>query len=298
MNKVTFVTALMLFAVAQLAPAEENHKVTGTPKDPDTPSPELVRTLTGHNHVVRSLAFSPDGRTLASGGGQGQRNPGEWGPPPGELILWDVDTWEVRRTLPEPEYSVNLVAFSLDGKMVVGGGGGQGRGEVNLWDTQTGELRRTLPGVKHEVHSVAFSPDGKTLVSGEVGGVFIIWDAHTGETRRRLEGYAYSLAFTRDGRMLAEGEPKSVTLWDTQTWAVIRKWTACDGLVFMVAFSPDGKTLATACGHPDATIKLWDVTTGELKRTLKVGGKPSYSIAFSPDGQMLASAYEDRAVRL
>ena len=218
----------------------------------DTQTHQAVALFTGHMSGIGRIAFSPDERTLAGGGG-------------GEIRLWDAVTGQHRHTL-----TGNSVAFSPDGRIIASGGGRQDN-TVRLWDAVTGEHKRTLTGHRDVVTSVAFSPDGRTLASAASADwdqTIHLWDIVTGETKHILTagaGEVGSVAFSPDGRTLASGyEDGTVHLWDAVTG---EHKQILDGRTFLyidiVVFSPDGRTLASAGWGQ--TIHLWDAITGELK---------------------------------
>ena len=130
----------------------------------DTGTYQEVALLTGHTNRVYSVAFSPDGNTLASGGGSQDMT---------SLRLWDVTTGQSTATLTGHEWVVYSVAFSPDGNTLASGSGDD---TIRLWDVVTGEHKQTLTGHTGSVRSVAFSPDGTTLVSGNEDGTVLLWE--------------------------------------------------------------------------------------------------------------------------
>ena len=136
-----------------------------------------VTLLTGHANTVRSVAFSPDGITLASGGGLGEDY---------TIRLWDITTRKQESTLYGHKSDVRSLAFSPDWNMLVSG---DDDGKVHLWDTATGQLKQTLSGHANNVYSVAFSPNGKTVASGSWDKTIRLWDSDTGQLKKTLSGH-------------------------------------------------------------------------------------------------------------
>jgi parallel beta-helix repeat protein len=202
-----------------------------------------LRTLSGHTSYVNSVAFSPDGKILASGSYK-------------EIKLWDVATGKELRTLRGHTDRAFSVAFSPDGKILASGSEDK---TIKLWDVATGTEIRTLQGHTYWVYSVAFSPDGKILASGSYDETIKLWDVATGRELRTLSGHTSSVesvAFSPDGKILASGSyDETIKLWDVATGKEIRTLSGHTGHVLSVAFSPDGKVLAS--GSDDKTIKLW-----------------------------------------
>ncbi len=237
-------------------------------------------TTTLEMFTATAIAFSPDGKIVASGAKGDHR-----------VRLWDVSTGEIISVI-EGSNSVRSMAFSPDGKILATA---SGDGKVRLWDVATQTHIATLEGHTDWVNSVAFSPDG-TLASGSNDNTVKLWGASTGETIAILEGHMYSVnsvAFSPDGRMLASGSmDNTVRLWDVATGETIAilgsGYYEQGGIVNSVAFSPDGRMLAS--GSMDNTVRLWDVAT---RTTIAIFNREYHdavvSVAFSPDGTRLVS---------
>ena len=240
--------------------------------------------LQGHNAVVRSVGFSPDGTTLASGSHDHT------------IILWDVATQQPKNTLTEHTAPVETVAFSRDGSTLASG---SHDGTVILWEVATGQSKATLTGHTDLVWSLAFSPDG-TLAIGRNDGTILLWDVANGQPKNTLRGHTAwveGVAFSPDGSTLASGSlDTTVQLWDVATGGIIHTFTGHTAGVNGVAFSLDGATLAS--GADDNTIILWDAVTGQPKELFT--GHTSFvrSVAFSPEGTTLASGSGDSTIIL
>ena len=241
-------------------------------------------TLTGHTHSVYSVAFSPNGQTLASGSGDNT------------LRLWDVNTGtEIKKLIGHTE-SVYSVAFSPDGQTLASGSWDD---TLRLWDVNTGTEIKKLIGHTDSVNSVSFSPDGQAIVSTSVDQTVRLWDVATGthETLTRHTDDISSLSFSPDGQIIAGGSwDGTVRLWDVNTGRQRKILIGHKGVVWDVSFSRDGQTLASGSG--DRTLHLWNITTGIQHQILTGHTQGVYSVAFSPDGQTLASGSADRIICL
>src|SRR6266498_1299778 len=215
-----------------------------------------LATFKGHSEYVMSVAFSPDGKTLASA---------SWD---STVKLWDTATRQELATIQGHSGGVVSVAFSPDSKTLALAGGDQ---NVRLWDTSRWQQLAALKGHSDEVVSVAFSPDGKTLASASRDKSVKLWDTGTRQELATLKGHSdlvFSVAFSPDGKTLASaGGDQTVKLWDTSTREEFVMLKGHSGEVFSVAFSPDGKMLASA--GSDKTVKLWDISTRQALATLK-----------------------------
>ncbi len=249
-----------------------------------------VNVITAGSNWVYTVAFSPDGKTLASGNADGT------------IQLWNAATGQqIRPPLNGHAGEDNSIAFSPDVKTLAGG---DSNGTIQLWNVATGQqIRPPLNGHAGEVNSIAFSPDGTTLASGSDNNAVQLWNVATGQLTENSVasniGQVNSVAFSPDGKTLASGNQNG-TIWlrNAATGQPIgNPVTGNTGPVNSVAFSPDGKTLASGS---NGEVQLWNAATGQPTGTILRTGdiKPVNSVAFSPDGGTLATGSSDDTVRL
>jgi WD40 repeat protein/serine/threonine protein kinase len=252
-----------------------------------------------HGRAVYCVAYSPDGKRLASA----SNPPGLPMQNAGEVKVWDAQTGQELLALTGHTGGVWGVAFSPDGKRLACASFDK---TVRVWDTQTGHELLKVDwgepggvGAYGQIYSVAFSPDGKRLAGSGDSKLVKVWDAQTGKPLLTLgtTGPANTyVAFSPDGKRLASAsyvlgssQESEVKVWDAQTGKELytkptnRVGRGC------VAFSPDGKRLASA-SEERGTVKVWDAQTGQELLTLKGHGGPVYSVAFSSDSKRLASS--------
>ena len=312
MKKIRFLTFTLLLASIFFLPTK-------------IATAQLKATLEGHTDLVWSVAFSPNGQTLASGSQDRT------------IRLWNPNNGNLKRTLRGHRDAVNSIAFSPDGRTLASG---SWDGTIRLWNPNNGNLKRTLTGHTDGISFIAFSPDGQALASASGDQTIRLWNPNNGKLKRTLIGHTgrvASIAFSPDGQTLASASgDQTIRLWNPNNGKLKRMLTGHTGDFSRIMFSPDG--LALASGNQDGTIHLWNPNSGKLKRTLAhrtgglkpvvfssdstallIGGhgisiwnmhageykKPLVrditeflSVVFSPDGQMVASGSTDNKVRL
>ena len=200
-----------------------------------------------------SVAFSPDGKSLAVGYGDYS------GDQVGRVKVWDVASGKEIKAFTGPRGGVNKVAFHPDGKRLAVAGSEV----VEVWDLETARKLHDLKGHKKWVYCLAYSPDGKWLATGGWDRTVKLRDAATGVEALTIfahEGFVLNLAFSPDSRNLATAsEDRSVRLWEVPSGRRVATFHGHTDFVQAVAFRPDGREVAT--GSIDGSIRFWDLRT-------------------------------------
>ena len=262
--------------------------------DPQLKTPDGKPAQAAHISLVESMAFSPDGKTLATGSFQ-------------ELTLWDVASGSPTRRIGGFADRVCAIAFSPDGKRFATGGGAPTEdGEIKLFETATGKLITDVKaGHSDTVFGVAFSPDGKLLATGGADKFVKVWELPTAAGQpakfvKSFEGHTHhvmAVGWTPDGKKLASGGADNlVKVWDYEKGEKLRDMQGHKKQVTSLTFV--GKTAQFLTGSGDASVRLWNADNGGNVRSFAGADDFVYAVAASADGSVVATGCEDGVVRV
>ncbi len=241
-----------------------------------------VRTLKGHWSAVFSVAFAPDGKTLATGSNDKT------------VKLWDAETGQPIRDLPMTGARVASVVFTRDGTSLLGASGPN----ILVWDANAGTLSRTITGHEKPVQALALDQTGELLISASHDGTVRTWNWRTGEPRQTMRhgGRVFAVAVSTNGKtMVSGGDDGNIKIWDLSAGTELHSM-AHGAAVNGLAFAPDGLTFMSA--GDDRTAKVWISDPGTLARTLVGHTDEVWSVVIRPDGRSAATGGKDGSIRI
>lgn len=243
-------------------------------------------TMEGHTNWVRSIAFSSNGKILASASDDKT------------VMLWNISTGKRLRTLEGHKQRVWSVAISPDCNTIASGSEDK---TIRLWRLDTGECYKVLEKHINWVRCVRYSPDGSILASGSSDSSVILWDAKSGQYLKTLQSHTArvrSIAFSQDGKILASSSDDcKIILWDIESGKELKTLIGHKSWVRSVAFHPSRNLLASA--GEDCEVIIWDISTGKRKNTLLEHTARVWCVTFcGEDCETLISSSDDKTVKL
>ncbi|HEY4032635.1 MAG TPA: protein kinase [Ktedonobacteraceae bacterium] len=246
----------------------------------------LLYIYRGHSNAVASVAWSPDGKRIASGSTDGT------------VQVWNAADGSNAYTYKGHSDVVWSVAWSPDGKHIASGSWDK---TVQVWTAADGSNIYTYKGHSSSVESVAWSPEGKHVASGSDDNTVQVWTAADGRNIYTYKGHSssvYSVAWSPDDKRIASGSNDgTVQVWNATDGSNVYTYKGHNNnRVYSVAWSPDGQCIAS--GSADKTAQVWNATDGRNVYTYKGHNNWVYSVAWSPDSKRIASGSEDQTVQV
>lgn len=237
---------------------------------------DIFPFLKGHSSSVNSVAFSPNGKKVASGSDDKS------------VIIWDIDTWSALLKYQGHMNSVNSLAFSSNGEIIVSGSCDK---TIQVWNFENGKQLKIYRGHLNSITSVAISQKGDKIISGSKDKTIGIWDLVAERLIQKCEGHSRSVnsvAFSPDEKNIVSGSlDNTIRIWNLENGKEIKKIEGHFGSVNSVSYSLNGDQILSC--SKDSTIRIWDVQTGKEFKKYEGYSDPVYSVAFSPNCDKIIS---------